>query len=110
MGYLFRAFHALPPLTSPATGAPVGAVYGFTTMLQKLVRELRPAYLAVAGEGRGPSRRSGEYSEYKANRPPAPEDLRRQIDPAFEVVGAYAIPVLSVDGFEADDVIATLVK
>jgi len=109
MGYVFRAFHALPPLTSPA-GEPVGAVYGFTTMLQKLVKDMRPAYLAVAAEGRGPSRRSGEYAQYKANRPPAPEDLRRQVEPTLEVVRAYAIPVLAVDGYEADDVIATLVR
>ena len=109
MGYVYRAFHALPPLTSPA-GDPVGAVYGFTTMLGKLVREQRPAYLAVAAEGRGPSRRSGEYAEYKANRQPAPEDLKRQVGPTLDVVRAYAIPVLSVDGYEADDVIATLVR
>ncbi|MBI2896561.1 MAG: DNA polymerase I [Deltaproteobacteria bacterium] len=109
MGYVFRAFHALPPLTDPG-GRPVGAVYGFTQMLAKLVREQAPAYLACAMEGKGKTEREERFAEYKATRPPPPEDLVGQIERVQEVIAAYAIPALSYDGCEADDVIATLTR
>jgi DNA polymerase-1 len=108
-GYLFRAYHALPPLSSPH-GEPTGAVLGVTTMLQKLVQERRPAMLAVAMDSRTPSFREARYPEYKAHRPPVPPELRQQMARVRDVIDAYRLPVFQQDGVEADDVIATLVK
>lgn len=109
---IHRAFHALPPLTSPS-GAPVGAVYGLTTMLLKLVRDLKPDHIVAAYDLPGPTHRHEVYKEYKGKRPKLDPDLRTQIQESRKVLEAFAIPVYEAPGFEADDVIgtiATLVK
>jgi DNA polymerase-1 len=108
-GYLFRAFHALPPLNSPR-GEPTGAVLGVTTMLQKLVADQKPAMLAVAMDSRTPSFREQRYAEYKAHRPEVAPELRQQMTRVREVIDAFRLPVFQCDGVEADDIIATLVK
>jgi DNA polymerase-1 len=108
-GYVFRAYHALPPLQSPQ-GEPTHAVLGVTTMLLKLVQDQRPAMLAVAMDSKGKSFRHELYPSYKATRPVAPPDLSQQVARLREIVDAYAIPVLQQDGVEADDMIATLVR
>lgn len=108
-GYLFRAYHALPPLSSP-TGEPTHAVLGVTTMLLKLIADQQPALLAVAMDSRTRSFRHQLYDQYKANRPSAPEDLRTQVERVRDIVDAYRIPKLERDGMEADDVIATAVR
>src|SRR5437667_2409838 len=105
--YLYRAFFALPDL-STSTGVPTNAVYGFTTMLQKLFRERRPDYLAVAFDEKGPTLRHEAFKEYKAHRPPMPDALSRQIPYIHRVVEAFAIPVVKLAGYEADDLIGTL--
>jgi len=109
-GYVFRAYHALPPLQSPTTGEPTHAVLGVTTMLLKLVADQRPAMLAVAMDSPGKSFRHQLYEGYKATRPAQPPDLSQQIARLREIIDAYAIPVLQQDGIEADDLIATLVR
>ena len=105
-GYIFRAFFAVPPL-STRQGLPTNAILGFTTALLKLLKE-EPDGLVVAFEAGGPTFRHEIFPEYKANRPPVPEDLRTQYPLCMEVVEAFNIPALSHRGFEADDVIATL--
>lgn len=107
-GYVFRAYHALPPM-STSTGEPTHAVYGVTQMLLNLITTQKPHRLALALDAPGPSFRKSIYEAYKATRPAPPPDLREQIERLQEVVEAYAIPCLSVPGFEADDLIATLV-
>jgi len=108
-GYIFRAYHALPPLHSP-TGEPTHAVLGVTTMILKLVADQRPALLAVAMDSPTKSFRHELFEGYKATRPPAPPDLSQQITRLREIIDAYAIPVLQQDGLEADDLIATVVR
>ncbi len=108
-GYIFRAYHALPPL-STSRGEPTHAVRGVLTMLSKLIRERKPTYLAVALDSREGSFRRDIYPAYKANRPPLPEDLACQIERIHEVVAALGIPMLAAPRAEADDVIATAVK
>ncbi len=108
-GYVFRAYHALPPMSTSA-GEPTHAVYGVTQMLLSLVTTQAPHLLAVALDAPGPSFRKERYPAYKATRPAPPPDLRDQIARLTEVVEAYAIPCLSVPGFEADDLIATLAR
>ena len=105
--YLYRAFFALPDL-STAAGLPTNAVYGFTTMLQKIVREQRPDYLAVAFDEKGPTFRHEDFKEYKAHRPPMPDTLSQQVPYIHRVVAAYAIPVVKLQGYEADDLIGAL--
>src|SRR6478736_3389281 len=90
-GYIFRAFYALPPLTSEK-GEPTGALYGVTSMILKLVRERQPHLLAVVMDGKGHSFRKDLYSDYKANRPSAPDDLKQQMGKVREVGEAYSIP------------------
>ncbi|MEM9069046.1 MAG: DNA polymerase I [Myxococcota bacterium] len=107
-GYIFRAYHALPPL-STSRGEPTHAVRGVTTMLMKLIRERKPRYLAVALDSRKGSFRRDIYGKYKANRPAPPEDLASQITRIYELCEALGIPLLAKDGMEADDVIATAV-
>jgi DNA polymerase-1 len=104
---IHRAYHALPPLTSPS-GEPTGAVYGFSAMLLKALRELKPDYAAAAFDLKGPTFRHETYKEYKATRPPTPENLAIQLEKSKEVLKALKIPVLGVTGFEADDIIGTL--
>ena len=109
-GYIFRAYYALPQnLTNPA-GQPVGAVLGFTNMLMKLVNDLHAPYLAVIFDAARRNFRYDIYSEYKANREEAPEDLRPQF-PLFRTASeAFGIPAIELEGFEADDLIATYTK
>ncbi len=105
--YLYRAFHALPPLTN-SKGQPTGAVYGVANMLRKLRDEYEPEYMAVVFDAKGKTFRDDIYPEYKANRPPMPDELRDQIKPLHELVEAMGLPMLIIDGVEADDVIGTL--
>ncbi|WP_018879320.1 DNA polymerase I [Thioalkalivibrio sp. ALE9] len=105
--YLFRAFHALPPLTAP-DGAPTGAMIGVANMLRKLRADYGPEHMAVVFDAKGKTFRDDIYPEYKATRPPMPEELAAQIEPLHELVRAMGLPLLCVEGVEADDVIATL--
>jgi len=107
--YLYRAFHALPPLTN-SRDEPVGAVLGVVNMLLKLLDEHQPEYFAVVFDARGKTFRDDLYAEYKANRPPMPDELGTQIAPLLEVVEALGLPILQVPGVEADDVIGTLAQ
>lgn len=105
--FLFRAYHALPPLTT-RSGRPTGAIRGVITMFQKLLDSFDPAYVAVTFDAKSKSFRSDIYADYKAHRPPMPDDLREQIVPLMDVVDLMGLPRLIIDGIEADDVIATL--
>jgi len=105
--YLFRAFHALPPLTN-SRGEPTGAVVGVINMLRKLIDEYQAAHIAVVFDAKGGSFRNEIYDQYKANRPPMPDDLRVQIEPLHEIIQAMGLPMLVIPGVEADDVIGTL--
>ncbi len=109
-GYIFRAYHRLPPLTDPA-GTPVGAVYGFTAMLWKLITELAnaeaPTHLAVILDHGSQTFRNVMYADYKAHRPPPPEDLIPQFPLIRDAVRAFSVPCIEQDGFEADDIIAS---
>ncbi|SDR20031.1 DNA polymerase I [Pseudoxanthomonas sp. CF385] len=104
--YLFRAFHALPPLTN-AQGEPTGALFGVVNMLRATLKE-KPDYVAFVLDASGPTFRDDLYPDYKANRPPMPEELRAQVEPMRRIVQALGFPLLCVDGVEADDVIGTL--
>lgn len=108
-GFVFRAFHAFPPLKRE-DGTPVGAIYGFTSMLIKVVLELSCSHLAVALDSGGKTFRHDIFPEYKSHRPPAPEDLKPQFPLVREAVSALNIDVLEKPGFEADDLIATFAK
>jgi DNA polymerase-1 len=107
--YIHRAYHALPPLAT-REGVPTNAVYGFATMVQKLIRERKPDYLGVVMDSATPTFRKQAYEAYKANRPPADEDLVSQFPLVEEVVRGFSLPALRVDGYEADDIIADLVR
>ena len=107
--YLYRAFHALPPLTT-ASGTPTGAVHGVLNMLNKLLREQEPGRIAVVFDAPGKTFRDELYAEYKANRPPMPDDLRVQIEPILSAVENMGLPLLRIQGVEADDVIGTLCR
>ncbi|MGH8053728.1 MAG: DNA polymerase I [Stenotrophomonas sp.] len=104
--YLYRAFHALPPLTN-AAGEPTGALFGVVNMLRATLKE-KPEYVAFVVDAPGKTFRDEMYAEYKANRPPMPDDLRSQVQPMCDIVQALGIDILRVDGVEADDVIGTL--
>ncbi len=105
--YLYRAFHALPPLTT-SRGEPTGAVLGVLNMLNRLLKEEQPQYLAVVFDAPGRTFRDDLFEAYKAHRPPMPDDLQRQIGPLLESVEALGLPLLRIEGVEADDVIGTL--
>ncbi|MCG7871514.1 MAG: DNA polymerase I [Candidatus Thiodiazotropha lotti] len=105
--YLFRAYHALPDLSN-SQGEPTGAIVGVLNMLRRLIGGYQPHYMAVVFDAPGGSFRNELYPDYKANRPPMPEDLRCQIEPLHEIVQAMGLPLVMVDGVEADDVIGTL--
>jgi DNA polymerase I len=105
--YLYRAFHALPPLTGPE-GQPTGALYGVANMLRKLRADYAPRRMAVVFDAPGRTFRDDLYAEYKANRPPMPEELAVQVEPLHDLVRALGLPLLCIPGVEADDVIATL--
>jgi DNA polymerase-1 len=107
--YIFRAFHALPPMTR-ADGTPVNAVYGFANMLSKLVEDSDADFLAVIFDTARKTFRSDIYPEYKAHRPPAPDELIPQFDLIREATRAYSLPCLELEGFEADDLIATYAR
>ncbi len=104
--YLFRAFHALPPLTN-AAGEPTGALFGVVNMLRATLKE-KPEHVAFVLDASGPTFRDALYPDYKANRPPMPDDLRAQVQPMIEIVQALGFPLLRISGVEADDVIGTL--
>jgi DNA polymerase-1 len=104
---LYRAFHALPALTN-SKGEPTGALHGVLTMILKLVREEQPAHIAVVFDAPGKTFRDDLYAEYKATRPPMPDELRAQVQPILDAVEALGLPLLRVAGVEADDVIGTL--
>ena len=106
-GYLFRAYYALPAL-STSGGEPTGAIRGVLSMLYKLLDEYQPERIAVVFDAPGKTFRDDLYSEYKANRPPIPPDLKAQIEPLLEAVEAIGLAVLCIGGVEADDVIGTL--
>jgi DNA polymerase-1 len=107
--YLYRAFHALPPLTN-SRGEPTGAVLGVLNMLAKLQKELEPAFVAVVFDAPGRTFRDDLFAEYKSHRPPMPDDLKAQTGPLIEAVEALGLPLLRVEGVEADDVIGTLAE
>ncbi|MFP4271737.1 MAG: DNA polymerase I [Halothiobacillaceae bacterium] len=107
--FLFRAFHALPPLTT-ADGRPTGAIHGVVNMLRKMIREYAPLHMAVVFDAPGPTFRDELYAEYKAHRPPLPEALRAQIEPVHDFVRVMGLPMLCEPGVEADDVIGTLAR
>jgi DNA polymerase-1 len=105
--YLFRAYHAIRDLTN-TKGEPSGAIYGVVNMIQKHLTEGGPDYFAVVFDAKGNTFRNEMYKEYKANRPPMPDDLVTQIKPLHDLIRALGIPLIMIDGVEADDVIATL--
>ncbi|MEG2942228.1 MAG: 5'-3' exonuclease H3TH domain-containing protein, partial [Thermomonas sp.] len=104
--YLYRAFHALPPLSN-AVGEPTGALFGVVNMLRGHLKE-KPDYIAFVMDAPGKTFRDDMYADYKANRAPMPDELRAQIEPMMEIVSALGLPILRVEGVEADDVIGTL--
>jgi DNA polymerase-1 len=108
-GYIYRAFFALPPL-STSKGLQTNAVYGFTNMLLKLAREQQPDYLAVAFDSKGPTKRHEEFAAYKAHRPPMPDPMVQQLPYIERMVEAFNIPKLVMDGYEADDLIGTIAR
>ena len=105
--YLYRAYHALPPLTT-STGRATGAVKGVISMLRRLQKDYPDSPIAVVFDAKGKTFRDDMYPDYKANRPPMPDDLREQVEPIHAIVRAMGLPLLSVEGVEADDVIGTL--
>jgi DNA polymerase-1 len=107
--YVLRAYHAIAPLTSP-TGEPTHAVHGTVMMLDRLVRQCRPALLAIAMDSGRATFRKEIYDAYKANRPPAPADLKQQMARCEQMVRAFNIPIFKQDGVEADDLIASAVR
>ena len=113
-GYIFRAYHALPPLTRKSDGLPVGAVSGYSNMLYKLLADMsdehEPTHLAVIFDHSGKSFRNDIYPDYKANRPPAPEDLVPQFPLVREATRAFNVPSIELEGYEADDLIASYAR
>jgi DNA polymerase I len=105
--YVYRAFHALPPLTN-SRGEPTGAVYGVLNMLLKFVKDYEPQCIAVVFDASGKTFRDELFAQYKAHRPPMPNDLRSQIEPLLSIIRAQGLPILRIEGVEADDVIGTL--
>ncbi len=105
--YLYRAFHAFPPLTN-AAGEPTGAMYGVLNMLKSLISQVQPTHIAVVFDAKGKTFRDEMFEQYKSHRPPMPDDLRKQIQPLHDIIRALGIPLLVVEGVEADDVIGTL--
>jgi DNA polymerase I len=105
--YLYRAFHALPPLSN-ARGEPTGALLGVLNMLVKFVKEYRPAHIAIVFDAPGKTFRDDLFTQYKAHRPPMPDDLRSQLEPLLQILRGQGLPVLRMSGVEADDVIGTL--
>ena len=107
--YLFRAFHGLPPLTN-TKGQDTGAIYGVINMLKSLIKQYSPTHIGVVFDAKGKTFRDDIYPEYKANRPPMPDELRSQIAPLHDIIKAMGLPLIIEDGVEADDVIGTLAR
>lgn len=107
--YLFRAYHSPPHLTN-SKGESTGAIYGVVNMLKSLVRQYSPEKMIVIFDAKGPTFRNEMYSEYKANRPPMPDDLRYQIEPIHKIIKAMGLPMIAIEGVEADDVIGTIAQ
>ncbi|MFQ5713065.1 MAG: 5'-3' exonuclease H3TH domain-containing protein [Candidatus Scalinduaceae bacterium] len=105
----YQAFYAITGLTTPS-GQPINAVYGFTRMLRKVIKEQRPCYMAIVFDAKGPTFRHLEYKEYKIHRKPAPDELLSQIPLIFDIIKAYNIPLYVYEGYEADDIIGTIAK
>jgi DNA polymerase-1 len=105
---IHRAYHALPPLTVSKTGEMVGAVFGFAQMLLKVINELKPTHYAITFDKKAPTFRHQLFDQYKAHRPPTPEELINQIGRVRELVQAFHIPIFELDGYEADDLLGTL--
>ncbi|RPE96066.1 DNA polymerase I [Frederiksenia canicola] len=105
--YLYRAFHAFPPLTNKQ-GEPTGAMYGVLNMLKSLIAQVEPSHIAVVFDAKGKTFRDELFEQYKSHRPPMPDELRSQIQPLHQMINALGIPLLSIEGVEADDVIGTL--
>ena len=107
--YLYRAYHAFPPLTNSA-GEPTGAMYGVLNMLRSLILQYQPSHAAVVFDAKGKTFRDELFEHYKSHRPPMPDDLRAQIEPLHKMVKAMGLPLMAVSGVEADDVIGTLAR
>lgn len=107
--YLFRAYHAMPDLTN-SKGEHTGTIYGVINMIRKLLSDYQPEDIAVIFDAKGKTFRHDMYKEYKANRPPMPDDLRQQIEPIHKIIAAMGLPLISIEGVEADDVIGTLAR
>ncbi len=107
--YLFRAFHGLPPLMT-SQKEPTGAIYGVINMLRKLINTYQPKQMAVVFDAKGKNFRHELFADYKANRPPMPDELRVQIEPLHDIIRALGLPLIVVDGVEADDVLGTYAK
>ncbi|MGI9323419.1 MAG: 5'-3' exonuclease H3TH domain-containing protein, partial [Pseudomonadales bacterium] len=107
--YLFRAFHALPALVS-SKGQPTGAIKGVISMIRRLAADYADSHIAAVFDAKGKTFRNDLYPEYKANRPPLPDELRSQIAPIHDIIKLMGIPLLVVEGVEADDVIGTLAR
>ena len=105
--YLFRAYHAMPDMSN-SKREPTGTIYGVINMMRRLLKDYDPEYLAVVFDAKGKTFRNDMYKEYKANRPPMPDDLRDQIEPIHNIIKAMGLPLICVPGVEADDVIGTL--
>ncbi|NIS74609.1 MAG: DNA polymerase I, partial [Deltaproteobacteria bacterium] len=107
--YIYRAFYAIKRLSN-SKGLPTNAIYGFTNMILKVLREKTPDYFAVVFDSAAPTKRHEVYEEYKAHRPKTPDDLLVQIRPIREMVDAFRIPSIEIEGYEADDVLGTIAK
>src|SRR5271154_2516816 len=105
--YVYGACHALPPLSN-SRGEPTGAVLGVLNMLLKFLKEYQPRCIAVVFDAPGKTFRDELFAEYKAHRPPMPDDLRSQVEPLLAIIRAQGLPILRIEGVEADDVIGTL--
>ena len=105
--YLYRAFHGMPNFSN-SRGLPTGAVYGVVNMLRSLIKAYQPTHIGVIFDAKGKTFRDDMFAEYKAHRPPMPDELRQQIEPLYQIIEALGLPLISVTGVEADDVIGTL--
>ena len=107
--FLFRAYHAIPPLTNPQ-GEPTNAIYGVSNMLRKLIADYQSDYITVVFDAPGKTFRNDLYDQYKAHRPPMPDDLRVQIEPLHQLIRAMGLPLIMEPGVEADDVLGALAQ
>ena len=108
--YIFRAYYGIKADLSTSGGLPTNAVYGFANMLLKFLREYEPEYLGIVFDSKGEVFRNEIYPEYKANREEAPESLKLQFPKIFELVRAFSIPMLAIEGYEADDIMGTIAR